>query len=64
MPPEGYEHGYRSWGGMPYYPMNYPDGSWNGKRSKEAVQSELNAAVEAENYELAAKLRDELNDME
>lgn len=64
MPPEGYqeadEHGYRSIFGMPYYSFYYPDNSPRTIRTKEGVQSELEAALAVENYEEAAKLRDEM----
>lgn len=62
MPPEGYHprRGYESVWGMPYYPMFYPDGSARSLRTKAEIQSDLEAALDVENYELAAKLRDEL----
>jgi hypothetical protein len=66
MPPEGHEadeQGYRSVFGMPYYPFYYPDNSPRTIRSKKQVQSELNAALEVENYEQAAKLRDEMKQL-
>jgi len=60
MPPEDYPN---YWWGLPYYPMNYPDSSGIETRTKEFVQSELNAALKVEDYERAAVLRDELKTM-
>ena len=63
MSNEADEQGYRSLWGMPYYPMNYPDGSGIETRTKAFVQGELQAALDVENYERAAELRDELKTM-
>ena len=63
MPHEADEQGYRSLFGMPYYPFYYPDGSGIETRTKAFVEEELKAALEIENYERAAELRDELKEM-
>ena len=67
MPPEGYDERNRkdlfSYWGLPFYSMNYPDGSGIETRTKAFVQAELEAALEVEDYEQAVVLRDELKAM-
>lgn len=67
MPPEGYDERSRkdlfNYWGLPQYKMNYPDGSGFETRTKAFVQSELDEALELEDYLRAAVLRDELKAM-
>ncbi len=60
QPREADEQGYRSIYGMPYYNFYYPDNSPKEIRTPESVQIELDAALDKEQYERAAELRDEL----
>lgn len=63
MPLESDEQGYRSIYGMPYYNFYYPDGSGIETRTKAFVENELKQALDVEDYERAAELRDELKTM-
>lgn len=60
---EADEQGYRSLWGMPYSPHYYIAHPGIETRTRAVVQAELDEAVEAEHYERAAELRDELKTM-